>query len=81
MGVSQQAEWAQWVALAQPPAQPQQLDLSGMALSLRLWPNRRVATLLVTHIVIRLVTQYTDCVLLTNWWCSTPLRHFESIIG
>ena len=37
--------------LTQPPAQPQHLDLSGTALSPRLWPNRRVATLLVCNIL------------------------------
>jgi len=46
MGMSQQAERAQRVALAQPAAQPQPLDLSETVLSLRLWPNRWVATLL-----------------------------------
>jgi len=47
MGVLQQAERAQQVALAQPLAQLQHLDLSGTPLSPRLWPNRRVTTLLV----------------------------------
>jgi len=49
MGMLQQAERAQRMALAQPPAQPQHLDLSGMPLSQRLWPNRRVVTLLVAN--------------------------------
>jgi len=35
MGVSQQAEWAQRMTLAQLPAQPQHLDLSGTLLSLQ----------------------------------------------
>jgi len=58
MGVSQQAERAQRVALAQLQAQPQQLDLSGMALSVspRLWPNRRVATLLVGNNICETIT-------------------------
>ena len=57
MGVLQQAERAQQVALAQAPAQSQQLDLSGTTLSPQLWPNRQVATLLVSY---NFTTQFTN---------------------
>ena len=41
----------------QPLAQPQHLDLSSTPLSPQLWPNRQVATLLVSY---NFTTQFTN---------------------
>jgi len=86
MGVLQQAERAQQVALAQAPAQSQQLDLSGTTLSPQLWPNRRVATLLVANIleIVPVIKNKISQYLVKMWsrmWCLSFLTRSVVLTG